>query len=197
MPTPRPTACSLATCLATLLLMAWLVMVPGCSSLEDLVGLRQQAVTERDRLDQQAIDLQSTLGAIPPDDPARPALEAQIAQARAQADLYNRDVQRLDQVLAEARSPTDPIAQAVGVVAPFLPVPIRTPLVLGAALLGTVLRMHQLRQGLTSVARGFEIAKRDDPEFNSRFAANASTFRATQTPLARKLISQVVKGAPA
>ncbi len=192
MPSPRS---HLARILLTLLALASLLLLPACSTLEDLVGLRDRAVVERDRLDDHASTLESQLASTPTNDPARPALEADLAAARTQRDLYNADVDRINQVIAQAQNPTDPIAQAVGLVAPFLPVPARTPLVLGAALLGTVLRMHQLRQGLTSVARGFEIAKRDDPDFNARFAANAPTFRAIQTPLARKLINQVVKGA--
>lgn len=190
-----PANTTLARTLILLLALACLLILPACSTLEDLVGLRSQAAAERDRLDQQAIDLEATLAATPPTDPTRPALEAQIQQTRAQSDLYTQDISRLDQVIAEAQNPSDPIAQAVGVVAPFLPVPIRTPLVLGGALIGALLRAHQLRQGLTSVARGFEIAKRDDPDFNARFAANAHTFRATQTPLARKLINTAIKGA--
>jgi len=189
------TRSTLARALFLLLALASLLLLPACSTFHDLVGLRDQAVTERDRLDQHAAELETTLAATPPTAPARPELEAQLQQTRAQADLHSQDIDRLDSIIAHAQNPTDPIAHAVGVVAPFLPMPIRTPLVLGGALLGTLLRMHQLRQGLTSVARGFEIAKRDDPDFNARFAANTPTFRATQTPLARKLINRAVKGA--
>lgn len=171
-----------------------LLSLPACSTLQDLVGLRDQAATERDRLDEHAASLETTLAATPPTDPTRPALEAELASTRTQRDLYDSDITRLDDIIAQAQSPTDPIAQAVGVVAPFLPIPARTPLVLGAALVGTLLRMHQLRQGLTSVARGFEVAKRDDPDFKSRFDANTPTFRSIQTPLARKLIARTVKG---
>lgn len=186
-----PATSSLARLLLCLLA---LLALPACTTLDELAALRAQAAAQRDRLDQHAANLEAALAGAPPGDPDRPDIEARIAAARAQRDLYSADLQRLDQVIAQAQSPTDPIAQAVGAVAPFLPVPIRTPLILGAALAGTLLRMHQLRQGLTSVARGIEIAKRDDPAFNTQFSANAATFRAIQTPLARRLISRTVKG---
>jgi len=178
----------LAACAALALLT-----LPACTSLEELIATRDQATSLADDLDRQATQIEQALATLPPTDPQRPSLEAALVQARQARDLYDADAARLSDIIAQAQSPTDPIAQAVGVVAPFLPVPARTPLVLGAALLGTLLRMHRLRQGLTSVARGFEIAKRDDPDFKARFAANTPTFRATQTPLARRVIEAAVK----
>lgn len=177
------------------LALAWLLTLPGCTSLEDLVSLRDQAADQRDRLDAHAQDVQGALEELPPGDPSRPALEADLVRTRAQADLFESDRRRLDDLITQAQSPSDPIAQAVGAIAPFVPEPARTPLVLGAALVGTLVRLHQLRRGLASVALGFEAAKRDDPDFKDRFVANAPTFRAMQTPLARRVIARAVKGA--
>jgi hypothetical protein len=79
-------------------------------------------------------------------------------------------------------------------VAAFLPEPWRAPLVLGAGLAAALWRARQLKTSLQSVVAGIEVAKREDEAFKARFAANANTFRATQTSLARKVVDQVAAG---
>jgi hypothetical protein len=76
-------------------------------------------------------------------------------------------------------------------VLPWVPAPARMPLVLGAGLLASAIRVWQLRRGLVSVVKGLDTAMREDASFASSFKAHANTFRATQTDLARKFVDRV------
>lgn len=170
----------LARALTAIALLLSVLTLPACTTLGDLTGWRDRTLAERDRLEQHAAAIEAALEATPPDDPLAREARAEAAAARERARLLDDDARRIGDAIARAEQTSDPIARAVGAVAPFLPEPARTPLVLAAALGGAMLRARELRRGLTSVARGFEIAKRDDPEFNARFAAHTGTFRAVR-----------------
>ena len=56
-------------------------------------------------------------------------------------------IARVQAVLDETVSPSDPISQLVGWLAPWLPEPVRTPALLGSALLVSVVRGRRLKEG--------------------------------------------------
>ena len=97
-------------------------------------------------------------------------------------------VLELDQIIKEARNPSDPI---VSLSAPLLPEPLRSPFLLGGALLAMVARTVQLKRGMASIARSFDKAMQDDEQLRAGVKRNANTIRSIQTPTAQKIVDQV------
>jgi hypothetical protein len=73
---------------------------------------------------------------------------------------------------------------------PFVPEPVRTPLVLGGALVASLARARQLRAAAASVAKGIQAAMNDDPAFAESFKRHATTFRAIQTASAQRIVDE-------
>jgi len=137
---------------------------------------------------EQSRALEARLAGMKADDPLRPDAQAALARAKAKEAAAEAAVQQVDLVVARAKNPDDPLGQSVGALSPLLPEPARWPLALGAALIASLARARQLKEGLTSVATGLDKAMADDPEFATGFKKHANTFRSIQTPTARKVI---------
>ncbi len=178
------------------IVMVLFVAVGGCADLDAARAFRADAAVLRDSLDIRAARWQERLDALPPDDPARPTVEAEKAQAEAAVAAMDAGLARLDEVIAETVQPSDPITQTVGAASSLLPMSLRGPLLLGAAGVVAGLRAWRLKAGLASVAKGLSAAMREDEEFKQCFARHANTFRSTQTPTAKRVIDEVVGNKP-
>lgn len=167
------------------------LLMSGCADMEAVQGFRADAKALRQSLDARAGQWEQELDALLADDPARPMVEAEAAEAKAAVAAVDAGLARLDEVIAESVKPSDPLSETVGAAAPLLPMPLRGPLVLGAAAAVVSLRAWRLKSGLASVARGLSAAMREDEEFRTCFGKHADTFRATQTPTAKRVIDEV------
>ncbi|MBX3364498.1 MAG: hypothetical protein KF866_07015 [Phycisphaeraceae bacterium] len=175
-------------------LLVGVVMIatsPGCIGMEDVRLVRDQADAMRLALERQVAEVVAMHDALPEDDPGRETLALRRDQLHALHNAVIQAVDRADRALAEIDAPSGPISSIVGAVAPWVPEPLRTPLLLGGALAATIIRAGQWRSGLTSVVTAIERAKRQDQVFARKFAEHADTFRATQTPFAQKIVDQV------
>ena len=86
--------------------------------------------------------------------------------------------------------PSNPIGAILSVLTPWIPEPVRLPLLLGGALAASITRATKLKAGLRSVAKSIDKARQRDPEFESRFAGNTDLIRSIQTPTAMKVIDR-------
>ena len=178
------------------ILAVLMVPIGGCADLDAARAFRADTAALRDSFDTQAARWQERLDTLPPDDPARPTLEAEKAQAEAALAAMDMGLARLDEVIAEVVQPTDPITQTVGAASSLLPMSLRGPLLLGAAGVVAGLRAWRLKAGLASVAKGLSAAMREDEEFKACFTRHANTFRSTQTPTAKRVIDEAVGNKP-
>ncbi len=167
----------------------------ACVDTAQVKATRDQASQLRESLGAQVQSLQERLDVLPPDDPRRSAIKEQLDSSRTALESLSTAVGEVDKAL-ENSGAAPSVGEAAGSVAALLPEPWRAPLVLGAGLAAALWRARQLKASLRSVVAGIEVAKREDDAFKARFAANANTFRATQTGLARKVVDQVVAGGP-
>lgn len=168
-----------------------LLLTPGCIGIDDVRLVRDQADALRLAIEKQVVDVASAAADLPEGDARLEDLQARKAHLEALHRSVSEAVAQADRVLQEVGSPQSPISAIVGAVVPWVPEPARTPLLLGGALLATLVRAGQWRSGLKSVVSGIERAKRQDESFARHFAEHADTFRATQTPLAQKVVDQM------
>jgi hypothetical protein len=167
----------------------------GCVDMGEVQALRDKAASLESRLDDDIAQRRATLArldqtGVKADDPIRQKAAAELEGSRASRAAVDAAVKQVDLVLNEAKNPGDPISVGVGALAPFLPEPSRTPLVLGGALLVTLLRARQTKTALVSVAKGLDKAMQTDEAFKQRFEANAGLFRAVQTPAAKRVVDE-------
>ena len=132
--------------------------------------------------------LEARLAAMSVDDPLRPDAQAALARAKAKEAAVAAAAEQVDLVIARAKNPDDALGQSVGMLSPLLPEPARWPLALGAALVASLVRARQLKQGMASIAVGLDKAMEEDPGFESAFQKHANTFRTIQTPTAKRVI---------
>lgn len=180
--------------LCGLIVLGCVVMATGCNGVGDLLAMRDRAAELRTQTAQQADTLRDQLDTLPADDPVRGEVAQQLAEAEAATASLDAAIARIDQVAAEAQHPTDPIGQVVGLVAPWIPAPVRAPLILGGALVGVGLRARQLRSGMVSIIKSLDRAMKDDEQFANKFKEHAGTFRALQTPLAQRIVDATASG---
>ena len=174
-----------ATLAFTLLLLA----PAGCTTTDEAIEARSCAVAARDTLAAHTLDLVSRLADLPASDPARPDLEAQLQRSRTAAATLSQGIALIDATLAgTSHSPEGELVDAFD---DLLPPAWRAPLLLGGVGLGLFLRSRQLRQGITTIAQGIEIAKREDPAFLEAFQRHANTFRSIQSPTARRVVDEI------
>ena len=167
----------------------------GCVDMDQVEGLRDRAASLESQLDKDIAQREAALAkldqsGVRQDDPARQAAAAELDSSRASRAAVDAAVKQVDLVINEAKNPSDPISAGVGALAPFLPEPSRTPLVLGGALLVTLLRARQMKTALVSVAKGLDKAMQTDDQFKQRFEANAPLFRSVQTPAAKRVVDE-------
>lgn len=176
---------TLVAIFATLLLLA----PAGCTTTDEAIEARSRAVAARDALAAQAQTIESRLASLPPDDPGRATLESQLERSRTAAATLSQGIALIDTTLAGTIP--SPEGELVDAVDDLLPPPWRAPLLLGGVGLGLFLRSRQLRQGITTIAQGIEIAKREDPAFLEAFRRHANTFRSIQSPTARRVVDEI------
>ncbi len=162
----------------------------GCVGTPEVEHLRDQAHALRAGIDESLRRGETILASLPPDDPARARAVASVDDLRARRAALDESLAHLDAWLQEATEPTDPLTRALREAAPLLPAPAGPPLILGGALLVTILRARQLKTALVSVARSIEKAKDEDEAFRARFAHAAPTIRSIQTPAARRIVDE-------
>jgi hypothetical protein len=168
----------------------------GCADPQAIRAFRADAAALHETLEADAARWEAQATETPPQDPALPQIRAEAEAARARERVLAAGLARIDEVIAEAENPTDPISETVGAASPLLPPPLRAPLALGAAALVVAIRAWRLKAGLASVARGLATAMREDEEFRACFARHANTFRATQTPTAKRVVDEVTARRP-
>jgi len=160
----------------------------GCVDLGQVESMRSEAVKLREALQADTRQWESRVASLPETDPLRADAQAALAAARARLMAVDVAVLELDQIIKEARNPSDPI---VSLSAPLLPEPLRSPFLLGGALLAMVARTVQLKRGMASIARSFDKAMQDDEQLRAGVKRNANTIRSIQTPTAQKIVDQV------
>lgn len=175
---------------SALILVVAIAATAGCVDMNQVRLFRDNAAAVRDDLKGQAAALQRQLAGMNADDPARPDLEAALARAKAKEAAADAAIKQVDLVVSQAAHPDTTLGKAVDLASPWLPEPVRVPLALGAALAAALARAAQLKKGMTSIADGLNKAMEEDPEFKAHFKRHANTFRAIQTPTARKVVDQ-------
>lgn len=170
------------------LLVVLLLPLSACVSIEELREAQAHAEALREGVRQDIADLEQIVAGLPTDDPARHDANAAIAELQALEAALDAADARIDAVVRESEAPSDPISHLVGAIAPWLPEPARTPILLGSALLVSLWRGHRLKEGFRSVVKGIDRAVKDDAAFSEAFRRNAPTFRASQTPTAQRLV---------
>lgn len=162
-------------------------LLGGCAGFGDVQQFRDQAAVLRDDMAREREAWERAAAEAPLTSEARAQAEEGAAQARAGEHAADAAVHGADALM------DDPIGVVVGAVAPWVPEPARTPLVLAGALVAAVVRGQKLKAGLRSVARGIDKAMQGDPEFAAGFRRNAHTFRTIQTPTAQRVVDQTQK----
>ena len=163
----------------------------GCGGIEDLRAFEARAAEVRAGLDADIAHLERALPAAEPGSVAHEVLTRNISDAKALRSAADAAVLQSQAIAEHIETPAGPISELVGMLAPWLPEPVRLPLVLSALLAGSVARWSQVRRGLTSVVESIEKAKKDDEVFAQGLQRNASTLRSIQTPTARRLVDRV------
>jgi hypothetical protein len=175
----------------------WLVLaslfLSGCVDLAKVESMRSEAVKLREALHQESQKWESRIAALPPNDPLRADGEAALAVTKARAAAIDAAILELDQVIKEAKNPSDPL---VSVTAPLLPEPLRSPYLLGAALLATLARAVQLKRGMASIAKSLEKAMEEDDQLRAGMKRSAGTLRSIQTRTAQKIVNQATGRGP-
>ncbi|MCC6950732.1 MAG: hypothetical protein IT433_04715 [Phycisphaerales bacterium] len=165
----------------------------GCEGLPDAVALRDRAgvmqeVVHADVAAQRDVVERMREAGEDPDSAGMRDATAVLAQMEARARTLDAAVGELDALIAEATNPTHPISEGVELISRSLPEPLRSPVVLGGALLAMAVRANRLRAALASVAQSIEKAKQNDEQFRRSFKENAPTIRSIQTPTARSIV---------
>ena len=171
---------------AAIVLLVPIAAAPGCASLADLAGFREEVSAKRDTAEARLDTLIARRDALPASDPRRESLDAAIALLSSNRDTMDTALRRIDELAASTDTP-DPIAEAVGAVAPWLPEPVRTPALLLGGLGAALLRGTRLKQSAISIARSIEQAAERDPELRARLEAHRTEIEAAQTKSARRI----------
>lgn len=174
-----------------------ITLIGGCApigqSIEQLTGIRDQAAAIESDLDNQLDELSLMRESIPDGSDQADALDALISQVNAKLAVVHASILHADQVINSATNPSDPLTIAADAVSPYVPAPIQAPLVLGAALIATMLRSRSLTNGTRSIVESINHALKKDESFQAAFSANADSIRSIQTPVARKIVDKWTK----
>lgn len=177
----------------------------ACVTDEQAAAIRAQLDENKARLDESIKQQQASLDGLAADDPARTAAADRVARAKLQRDAMDAAARQIDLAQRTADDPAGAIEALGGLaggagggsgasgIIPFLPPAAQLPIALGAGLLAALLRARKMKTALTSVAKGLDAAMKDDPDFKKKFQENATTFRATQSPLAARVIDEATK----
>ena len=183
--------------ITTIIAILAMSTLSGCA---DLQGALTKTAAWRERASLVESDVQEQLAALEnkrqTTDPASPDasyLDAAIAKANAQLSALNAAIAQADLVIEEAQNPSDSLTRAADALSPWIPAPAQGPIVLGAALIATMMRSKNLKNSAASIVQSLEYTMNRDPEFRQLFTKHADTIRTIQTPGARKLIDATVR----
>ncbi len=167
----------------------------GCApvgqSVEQLGSMRDQAAEIQGSLQGQLDELALMRETIPDGTQQGDAVDAMAAQVKAKLAVVEAAIVHADQVIEGVENPSDPLTIAAGAVSPYVPVPLQAPLVLGAALLASVVRSRSLKNGTRSIIESINYVMKKDESFRAAFESNADTIRTIQTPGARKIVNKL------
>ena len=170
------------------------LLVGGCAplgqSIEQIGEIREQATGIQSDLETQLDELELMRESIPDGSEQRSSIDALIAQVNAKLAVVSAAIVHADQVIEGATNPSDPLTIAADAVSPWIPAPVQAPLVLGAALIATMLRSRSITSGARSIVESINHVMKRDESFKVAFAANADTIRTIQTPVARKIVDK-------
>ena len=170
------------------------LLVGGCAplgqSIEQIGEIREQATGIQSDLETQLDELELMRESIPDGSEQRNSIDALIAQVNAKLAVVSAAIVHADQVIEGATNPSDPLTIAADAVSHWVPAPVQAPLVLGAALIATMLRSRSITSGARSIVESINHVMKRDESFKVAFAANADTIRTIQTPVARKIVDK-------
>ncbi len=179
-------------CVVVVCLMC--VQIGACApvgqSIDRLSTMREQASEIRADLHSQIDELELMRESFPDGSDQRIGIESLMAQVHAKLAIVDAAIVHADQVIESASNPSDPLTIAADSISPYVPAPIQAPLVLGAALVATIMRSRSLKVGTQSIVESIDHVLRKDESFKQAFAANADTIRTIQTPSARKMVEK-------
>ena len=178
---------SLKIVLVVLSVLVVVLFGAGCVDLAQVESMRSEAVQLRETLREESAAWEQRIAALPAGDPLRADAQAALAVVQARGAAVDAAILEIDQVLKEARSTSDPL---VSVTAPLLPEPLRSPYLLGAALLATLARAVQMKRGMASIAQSFQKAMDEDEALRAGVKRQANTLRSIQTRTAQKIVNQ-------
>ncbi len=183
----------------TLIALVALGLLPACADIPGTISeaarWRDDAAAVRDTVTHELDNLEAARASLPDDAPDAPDLDAAIATARAKRAALDAAVLHADRVLAEMTDPTDSLTVGIGALTPLLPPPAQGPVLLGAALVATLLRARQTRAGADSIVKSIQHACKD-PLFQQAFERHADAIRSIQTPAARRIVDGVTAPKP-
>ncbi len=167
-----------------------MLALTGCIDQAQLVALRDQAQSVRTELQAEVTRLDQ--------DAAEPSLSDQIrlasadaaTQLRARLTDLDAGIAGLNQIITSERNPELLWGTVTDSMVPLLPEPLRSPMLLLGALGLAIARAAQLKRAAGSIAKGIAKASEKDDEFRSVFTRNADTFRAVQTPAAKRIVDE-------
>lgn len=166
----------------------------GCApvgqSIDQLGSMRDQAADIQSDLQTQLDELSLMRETIPDGSDQGLTVDSMMAQVGAKLAVVEAAIVHADQVIEGVRNPSDPLTIAAQAVSPWVPAPIQAPLVLGAALLASVMRSRSLNGGTRSIVESINYVLKKDESFKAAFIANADTIRTIQTPGARKIVNK-------
>lgn len=165
------------------------VSIGGCADLQGFSALRNEMAGLREDLTAQVRELERARDVIPLGDPRRKPLEAALATTRAQQSVVEAGIAQADSVAATVDEVRDPRG-LVGEVIPLLPGPWQAPLVLGSALVVSLVRARRLKKGALSIASSIRKAMEVDPAMREAMIRNASLIRSVQTETASRMIDE-------
>jgi len=170
------------------------LLVGGCAplgqSIEQIGEIREQATGIQSDLETQLDELELMRESIPDGSEQRNSIDALIAQVNAKLAVVSAAIVHADQVIEGATNPSDPLTIAADAVSHWVPAPVQAPLVLGAALIATMLRSRSITSGARSIVESINHVMKRDESFKVAFSANADTIRTIQTPVARKIVDK-------
>lgn len=175
-------------------LMFCSMMSVGCSDLQGAIAQtsawRDEASVLRDDLNHQLQSLRHQQQQSDPESTAAQHIESQIKLTQAKHSALDAAITHADQVLQEAQHPTDTLTRIVNGASAWVPAPAQGPLVLGAALIATLVRSRQLKLSSTSIIQSIAHVLERDEQFRTIFTQHSDTIRSIQTPNARRLVDQ-------
>ena len=169
----------------------------GCAALQGAIAQtpswKQDAQGLQQDLQTQLNDLQTQRDLLPPSSTESALVDSTIQNTKVKIEAIKAAIAQADLVIAEASNPSDPITQAADSLSPWIPAPAQGPMVLGAALIATLIRSRNLKAAAASIIQSIDHTMKRDPEFKQRFEVHADAIRSIQTPAARKLIDSTTR----